>query len=96
MSLGVKSGGYWRGNLDKGLTNHPSTVFLFDPDTGQLQALVGRTYLTAMRRAAARSVSIACLARHDVNVLGMVGAGHQVGLQFRAAAEQCDFETVVA
>ena len=40
-TLGVKSGGFWPGNMAKGLTNHQSTIFLFDPDTGQLQALVG-------------------------------------------------------
>jgi ornithine cyclodeaminase len=82
--------------MDKGLTNHQSTVFLFDPDTGQLQALVGGNYLTAIRTAAASSVSIAHLARKDAKVLGMVGAGHQAGFQLRAAAEQRDFEKVVA
>ena len=34
LALGLKSGGYWPGNMEKGLTNHQSTVFLFDPDTG--------------------------------------------------------------
>lgn len=94
--LGVKSGGYWPGNMDRGLTNHQSTVFLFDPDTGQLSALVGGNYLTAMRTAASSSVSIAHLARKDSRVLGMVGAGHQSAFQLRAAAEQRDFEKVVA
>ncbi|MEJ2026877.1 MAG: ornithine cyclodeaminase family protein, partial [Limibacillus sp.] len=28
LTLGVKSGGYWPGNADKGLTNHQSVVFL--------------------------------------------------------------------
>ncbi len=96
LVLGLKSGGYWPGNMDKGLTNHQSTVFLFDPDTGQLHALVGGNYLTAIRTAAASSVSIAHLARKDAKVLGMVGAGHQAGFQLRAAAEQRDFEKVVA
>ncbi|MEH6457284.1 MAG: hypothetical protein V7749_13225, partial [Cocleimonas sp.] len=41
MSLGVKSGGYWPGNAAKGLINHQSSILLFDPDTGRLQALVG-------------------------------------------------------
>jgi hypothetical protein len=41
LVLGLKSGGYWPGNMAKGLTNHQSTVFLFDPDTGRLKALVG-------------------------------------------------------
>ena len=95
-TLGVKSGGYWPGNMDKGLTNHQSTIFLFDPDTGMLQALVGGNYLTAVRTAASSSVSIAHLARKDAKVLGMVGAGHQSTFQLRAAAEQRDFEKVVA
>lgn len=94
--LGVKSGGYWPGNMDKGLTNHQSTVFLFDPDTGKLAALVGGNYLTAVRTAASSAVSIAHLARKDARVLGMVGAGHQSTFQLRAAVEQRDFEKVVA
>lgn len=96
MSLGVKSGGYWPGNIDKGLTNHQSTVFLFDPDTGQLAALVGGNYLTAVRTAASSAVSIAHLSRKNSRVLGMIGAGHQAGFQLRAAAEQRDFEKVLA
>lgn len=94
-SLGVKSGGYWPGNMDKGLTNHQSTVFLFDPDTGRLQALVAGNYLTAVRTAASSSVSITHLARKDAKVLGMVGAGHQSQFQLRAAVEQRDFDKIV-
>jgi ornithine cyclodeaminase/alanine dehydrogenase-like protein (mu-crystallin family) len=96
LTLGVKSGGYWPGNMAKGLTNHQSTVFLFDPDTGRLQALVGGNYLTAVRTAAASAISIAHLARKDATVLGMVGAGHQAGFQLRAAVEQRKFDKVIA
>ncbi|QBY02731.1 ornithine cyclodeaminase family protein [Rhodophyticola sp. CCM32] len=96
LALGLKSGGYWPGNADKGLTNHQSTVCLFDPDSGRLKALVGGNYLTALRTAAASSVSIAHLARRDAKVLGMVGAGHQSTFQLRAAAEQRAFEKVIA
>jgi ornithine cyclodeaminase len=96
MALGLKSGGFWPGNMARGLTNHQSTIFLFDPDTGQLQALVGGNYLTAIRTAAASAVSIAHLARPDARVLGMVGAGHQSTFQLRAAAEQRAFDKVVA
>jgi len=95
MALGVKSGGYWPNNSARGLTNHQSTVFLFDPDTGRVKALVGGNYLTAVRTAAASSVSIAHLARGDAKVIGMVGAGHQSTFQLRAALEQRDFEKVV-
>lgn len=96
LTLGVKAGGYWPGNMKKGLINHQSTVFLFDPDTGRLDALVGGNYLTAVRTAASSAISIAHLARKDAKVLGMVGAGHQAGFQLRAAAEQRNFEKVVA
>ncbi len=96
LVLGVKAGGYWPHNMEKGLTNHQSTVFLFDPDTGQLAALVGGNYLTALRTAAASAISINHLARRDAKVLGMVGAGHQAQFQLRGAAEQRDFERVVA
>ena len=96
LVLGVKAGGYWPGNMAKGLTNHQSTVFLFDPDSGRLSALVGGNYLTAVRTAAASAVSIAHLARKDAKVLGMVGAGHQSTFQLRAAAEVRAFEKVLA
>jgi alanine dehydrogenase len=97
MALGLKAGGYWPNNLARhGLINHQSTVFLFDPDTGRVQAMVGGNLLTALRTAAASSVSIKHLARPDARVLGMVGAGHQSHHQLRAAVKQRDFEKVVA
>lgn len=95
-SLGLKAGGYWPNNLFKhGEINHQSTVFLFDPDTGKVRAMVGGNYLTALRTAAASSVSIAHLARKDARVMGMVGAGHQSKFQLRAALEQRDFDKVI-
>ncbi len=96
LVLGVKSGGYWPGNSDRGLARHQSTVFLFDADTGQLKAVVAGNRLTAIRTGAASAVSIARLARKDARVLGIVGAGHQAPFQLRAAAEQRNFERVVA
>ncbi|MEI6893130.1 MAG: iminosuccinate reductase BhcD [Colwellia sp.] len=96
MVLGLKSGGYWPGNINKNLTNHQSTVILFDPDTGKLKSLVAGNYLTAVRTAASSAVSIAHLARKDSKVLGIIGAGHQSTFQLKAAAEQRNFEKVVA
>lgn len=95
VNLGLKSGGYWPGNEAKGLTNHQSTVFLFDADTGQCHAAVGGNLLTALRTAAASSVSIQHLARKDARVLGMIGAGHQSSFQMRAAVQQRDFDKVI-
>ncbi|MCY0150579.1 ornithine cyclodeaminase family protein [Hoeflea sp. G2-23] len=95
LALGLKSGGYWPGNMAKGLTNHQSTVVLFDPDTGQPSALVGGNLLTALRTAAASAVAIKRLARKDAKVLGMIGAGHQATFQLRAAAKAHPFERMV-
>jgi ornithine cyclodeaminase len=94
--LGVKAGGYFPGNAAKGIINHQSTVFLFDPETGQPTAMVGGGLLTALRTAAASAISIDRLARTDAKVLGMVGAGHQAGFQLRAAARVRRFEKVIA
>ena len=96
LNLGLKSGGYWPGNTAKGLTNHQSTVFLFDAETGKCRAIVGGNLLTALRTAAAAAVSVACLARENARVLGIVGAGHQAAFQLRAVAAQRRFERVVA
>lgn len=96
MTLGVKAGGYWPHNADKGLTNHQSSVILFDPDTGQPTAMVSGNHLTAMRTAAACAVSVRHLARQNSTTLGIVGAGHQSAFQLRAVAAQRDFDRVVA
>ncbi|SFG93206.1 ornithine cyclodeaminase [Palleronia marisminoris] len=96
LTLGLKAGGYWPHNLEKHeLINHQSTVFLFDPDTGRAKAMVGGNLLTALRTAAASSVSIKHLAREDAKVIGMIGAGHQATFQLRAALEQRRFEKVI-
>ena len=74
LSLGLKSGGYWPGNAEKGLTNHQSTVFLFDADTGRPSAMVGGNLLTALRTAAASAMSISRLAAR-----GREGSGDDRG-----------------
>lgn len=96
LTLGLKAGGYWPNNLEKfAHINHQSTVFLFDPNTGMPSAMVGGNLLTALRTAAASSVSIKHLARPDARVIGMIGAGHQSTFQLRAALEQRRFEKVI-
>ena len=96
LTLGLKAGGYWPNNLEKfAHINHQSTVFLFDPNTGMPSAMVGGNLLTALRTAAASSVSIKHLARPDARVIGMIGAGHQSTFQLRAALEHRRFEKVI-
>lgn len=96
MALGLKAGGYWPNNLAKqNFINHQSTVFLFDPDTGKPTAAVGGNLLTALRTAAASSVSIKHLSREDSQVIGMIGAGHQATFQLRFALQQRNFKRVI-
>ncbi len=57
--------------------------------------MVGGNLLTALRTAAASSVSIKHLAREDAKVIGMIGAGHQAKFQLRAALEQRSFDKVI-
>jgi len=96
MTLGLKAGGYWPHNIEKhGIINHQSTIFLFDPNTGKVSAMVGGNLLTALRTAAASSVSIKHLARKDAEVIGMIGAGHQATFQLRSALEQRPFRKVI-
>lgn len=54
--------------------------------------MVAGNYLTAV----ACAISIRHLARSDVKTFGVIGAGHQSKFQLSAAAEQRDFERVLA
>lgn len=95
-TLGLKAGGYWPHNMERrGLINHQSAIFLFDPDSGRIRAMVGGNLLTALRTAAASAVSIRHLAKEDASILGMIGAGHQSSFQLQAALEQRDFRKVI-
>ena len=94
--LGVKAGGYFPGNAGRGMINHQSSVFLFDPETGRPEAMVGGNLLTALRTAAASAISIDRLARPEASTLGIIGAGHQAGFQLRAAARLGRFRRVIA
>ena len=95
-TLGLKSGGYFPGNAERGITNHQSVVLLFNPETGRPTAMVGGNLLTALRTAAAAAISVDRLARQDARVLGIVGAGHQAQFQLRAVAKLRNFKKVVA
>lgn len=83
--LGLKIGGYWPGNRDRGLTNHQSTTVLTDPGTGCPSALVSSNYLTGVRTAAACAIGIRELAREDARTLGLIGTGAQARAHVEAA-----------
>lgn len=94
-TLGLKAGGYWPGNTERGLTNHQSAAILFDAETGRANALLSGNFITALRTAAACAVSIDCLSRQDVETLGVIGAGAQVPHHVRAALKVRPFKRVI-
>lgn len=93
-ALGLKAGGYWPDNAARGLTNHQSAAVLFDAETGRAGALLSGNYITALRTAAACAVSIAHLARKDVETLAVIGAGAQVPHHVLAALQVRPFQRV--
>ena len=94
-SLGIKAGGLWPGNRQRGTPNHQSTIVLFDPESGAPAALICGTYLTALRTAAASAISVRYLARQDAKTLGVSAAGGQAEYQIRAAVAERNFERIL-
>ncbi|MBC2836665.1 ornithine cyclodeaminase family protein [Paragemmobacter straminiformis] len=84
--LGLKAGGYWPGNMAKGLGNHQSSTLLFDPATGRAAALVSANYLTGIRTGAASALATRALARPEASVLGIIGTGGQSPHQLACTA----------
>jgi alanine dehydrogenase len=65
------------GNDTAGLPSHQATIVLFDDETGTPLALLDGTEITAVRTGAASAVATRALARPDVRVLAVLGAGVQ-------------------
>jgi len=82
--LGLKAGGYWPHNAEKGLGNHQSSTLLFDPETGRASALVSANYLTGVRTGASSAIATKYLSRPESRILGIIGTGVQAQYQLRA------------
>lgn len=65
------------GNPTRGMDSHQGAVLLFSAETGELQAVVNASAVTAIRTAAASAVATHVLAREDASDLAIVGAGVQ-------------------
>lgn len=82
--LGLKAGGYWPHNAQRGLTNHQSATVLFDPETGRAKAVVSANYLTGVRTGAASALATRALSRPESSVLAILGTGVQSVHQLKA------------
>ena len=65
------------GNPARGLDSHQGTVTLFDGTIGTPRAILDASAVTAIRTAAVSAVATRTLARQDVRVLAILGAGVQ-------------------
>jgi ornithine cyclodeaminase/alanine dehydrogenase-like protein (mu-crystallin family) len=67
----------FHGNHDRELPSHQALICLFDSDTGTPLAVMDGAHITAMRTAAAAALATRTVAREDVKVLAVLGAGVQ-------------------
>jgi ornithine cyclodeaminase/alanine dehydrogenase-like protein (mu-crystallin family) len=75
--LGAKLVSVFPANFAKGIPTHLAAISLYDPETGELAAVMDGRYITEVRTAAASAVSVRHLARTDASVLAIIGSGVQ-------------------
>jgi ornithine cyclodeaminase/alanine dehydrogenase-like protein (mu-crystallin family) len=71
-------------NHDRGLPPVHGVMALFNGDTGEPEALIEGTSLTALRTGAASGLATALLARSDVRRVAIIGSGAQARTQLEA------------
>ena len=80
-------GGYPRRKL-RGQSGSTGSVFVFDAVTGELSAVLqDNGLLTELRTAAVGAVAADVLARHNIEVVGVIGTGSQARYQIPALLE---------
>jgi len=94
MQIAVKLINFSSTNLERGLPNHLAFINLFDPETGLATCLMDGTYITAIRTAAAATLSVRMLSRADSRVATIIGAGVQGFQHLRLLPLARDFERI--
>ena len=91
---GVKIVNVHARNQEIGLPTVMALLTLVSPKTGAPLAIMGATYLTAMRTGAAGAVAASLLARKDSRRVGMIGAGAQARAQLLGLSRQFELDEV--
>ena len=86
-AYGLKAVTVFPGNVAIGKDAHQGAVLLFSGATGELQAVMNASAITAIRTAAATAVATDLLARRDVDHLAILGSGVQARIHLLAMAE---------
>lgn len=83
-------------NPKLGLPSGNGFMMLMSTKTGIPQALLlDNGYLTEVRTAAAGAIAADCLARREIDTVGIIGAGNQARLQLEALTLVRDFDNVL-
>jgi ornithine cyclodeaminase/alanine dehydrogenase-like protein (mu-crystallin family) len=85
-SLGMKTISVFPGNVAKGMDSHQGAVLLYSAETGELQAVMNASAITAIRTAAASGLATDLLARPEARVLALIGTGVEAGPHLEAMA----------
>jgi ornithine cyclodeaminase len=85
-AFGMKAICVFPGNPAIGKDAHQGMVMLFSQETGEPQALMNASRITATRTAAVSAVATRLLARTDAEQLGIIGAGVQARTHLEALA----------
>ena len=83
-ALVVKMVGVFNENQKRGLANILGVTMVFDPQTGQPQALLDGAAITAIRTAATSAAATDLLARPESKVLSILGSGTQAASHISA------------
>jgi ornithine cyclodeaminase len=86
-AFGLKAICVFPRNPAKGLDSHQGAVLLFSAETGELQAMMNASAITAIRTAAVSGVATDLLARADACKLALLGTGVQARSHLAAMAE---------
>jgi ornithine cyclodeaminase/alanine dehydrogenase-like protein (mu-crystallin family) len=76
-AFGLKAICVFGGNPARGMDSHQGAVLLFSAESGELQAVVNASAVTAVRTAAVSGVATDVLAREEAGDLAIIGAGVQ-------------------
>nr|QWX94539.1 crytallin mu [Platynereis dumerilii] len=94
QALATKLVTLYPNNGKKGLPTHNGYVFVFDPSTGIIKAVVDAESVTAIRTAMASAVASKHLANPKSKVLALLGAGVQAESHYDALRILFDFEQI--
>jgi len=92
--MGAKLVTVFPGNASRGKHTHLAAIALFDPDDGEMLALLDGRYITEARTAAASAVSVKYLARVEARTLAILGSGVQAASHYDALRTVRAFEEV--